>query len=761
MARNKIKYRNTIYDRLSSGGVHLAMSFLPDALEANTLSVAVETENKEILDFLLDDPVTYYYRKKQIGIFYLQSVQQITENKYELYATSAIGLLMKRIHRGGIYTGQTVKEILPDIFGPIPYSVKSNLLDIKLYGWLPYVKPPDSSARDNLVQILFAIGASVKTDLNGTVRIEPLWDGVSSFEGTDRMGQGASVTRDAKVTSVSVTEHQYTVGTESVDLFEGTVQEGDIITFDEPMHSLEATGFSILSSGANYATLSAGSGKLTGKNYIHNTRIIEKKISESQTENIESVEDKTLVSLVNSNAAAERLANYHKCFEFIDAKIVYKDEMPGDVINVYHPYDKKIVTACLESADINLSNTLKADETLLVGFVPPKPETGYITERVVLTGSGTWKKPAGVTRIEYVLIGPGQGGRAGKKGEPGSATTLSFSYSLLGINTRYSGKHPGEGGKGGEGGAPGHGGKIYRGEMDLSVIDELEYSCGPGGTGATYDESNPEAEGNEGSATTLGDISSDLGSSSEFGYTDIITGEVYATTGLQGIAGGDGAGTTAEDRENSTAQDGFHFTPSTGVTDEDGTFWPGGTTKTQGNTEPPKLTGDGDQISFNGSLGDGYAGAEVSYALGSGAAAGAAGQNGTALGRFTVSRNSSKTTITARAYATNGLKGADAAIVPKKALNGNGGRGGYGGGGGSSIGAAGTFSGSDGTPVGSYNLSSTTADPGEGGLPSKGGEGGDGLIILYYSVPKETQNGPVMDRTGRFILDKLGRRFVV
>lgn len=197
------------------------------------------------------------------------------------------------------------------------------------------------------------------------------------------------------------------------------------------------------------------------------------------------------------------------------------------------------------------------------------------------------------------------------------------------------------------------------------------------------------------------------------------------------------------------------------MTDEDGTFWAGGTTKTQGNTEPPKLDGDGDSASFTGSLGDGYAGAQVSYALGSGAAAGAAGIDGTALGRFTVSRNSSKTTITARAYATNGLKGADAAIVPKKALNGNGGRGGYGGGGGSSIGIAGTYSGSDGSPVGSYNLSSTTADPGEGGLPSQGGEGGDGLIILYYSVPKETQNGPIMDRTGRFILDKLGRRFVV
>lgn len=759
MGNNKIRYLDHVFgeeDDIKKGNCYLVGTLLGDSLSINTLEFDVESDDSTLTQFKRNDPVIYEHNGKQIGIFYVQNIERIGATTYSFSAVSALGILAEGKHYGGIYTGQTVAEILPDICGTVPYEIKTNLTEIKLYGWLPIASP-----RDNLAQVLFAIGAVIKTDLGGVLRIESLWDGISGELTQNQMYEGPSVKYDSAVTQVVVTEHQYVEGGEETKLFEGTAQQGDIITFNSPMYELVADGFSILESGANYAKVSGGSGTLKGRAYIHNTREVVRDVSEAAEPNIKTVKDATLVSLVNSTAVAERLANYFQWTETIQAPIVYQGEVPGNRVATWHPYDKTGVTACLESADINLSNTLKADETLLVGFVPPKPETGYITERVVLTGSGRWKKPAGVTRIEYVLIGPGQGGRAGKKGEPGSATTLSFSYSLLGINTRYSGKHPGEGGKGGEGGAAGHGGKIYRGEMDLSVIDELEYSCGPGGTGATYDESNPEAEGNEGNATTLGDISSDLGSSSEFGYTDIITGEVYATTGLQGIAGGDGAGTTAEDRENSTAQDGFHFTPSTGVTDEDGTFWAGGTTKTKGNTEPPKLDGDGDQISFNGSLGDGYAGAEVSYALGSGAAAGAAGKDGIALGRFSVSRNSSKTTITARAYATNGLKGADAAIVPKKALNGNGGRGGYGGGGGSSIGAAGTFSGSDGSPVGSYNLSSTTADPGEGGLPSQGGEGGDGLIILYYSVPKETQNGPIMDRTGRFILDKLGRRIVV
>lgn len=758
MWNNKIRYLDHVFgeeDDIKKGNCYLVGTLLGDSLSINTLEFDVESDDSTLTQFKRNDPVIYEHNGKQIGIFYVQNIERIGATTYSFSAVSALGILAEGKHYGGIYTGQTVAEILPGICGTVPYEIKTNLTEIKLYGWLPIASP-----RDNLAQVLFSIGAVIKTDLGGVLRIESLWDGISGELTQNQMYEGPSVKYDSAVTQVVVTEHQYVEGGEETKLFEGTAQQGDIITFNSPMYGLVADGFSILESGANYAKVSGGSGTLKGRAYIHNTREVVRDVSEAAEPNIKTVKDATLVSLVNSTAVAERLANYFQWTETIQAPIVYQGEVPGNRVATWHPYDKTGVIACLESADINLSNTLKANETLLVGFVPPKPETGYITERVVLTGSGTWKKPAGVTRIEYVLIGPGQGGRAGKKGEPGSATTLSFSYSLLGINTRYSGKHPGEGGKGGEGGAPGHGGKIYRGEMDLSVIDELEYSCGPGGTGATYDESNPEAEGNEGNATTLGDISSDLGSSSEFGYTDIITGEVYATTGLQGISGGNGAGTTAENRENSS-NDGFYFTPSTGVTDEDGTFWAGGTTKTQGNTEPPKLDGDGDSASFTGSLGDGYAGAQVSYALGSGAAAGAAGQNGTALGRFTVSRNSSKTTITARAYATNGLKGADAAIVPKKALNGNGGRGGYGGGGGSSIGIAGTYSGSDGSPVGSYNLSSTTADPGEGGLPSQGGEGGDGLIILYYSVPKETQNGPIMDRTGRFILDKLGRRFVV
>ena len=37
----------------------------------------------------------------------------------------------------------------------------------------------------------------------------------------------------------------------------------------------------------------------------------------------------------------------------------------------------------------------------------------------------------------------------------------------------------------------------------------------------------------------------------------------------------------------------------------------------------------------------------------------------------------------------------------------------------------------------------------------------DGFIILYYGVPQKIVSGPVKDKNGRVVLDKLGRRLIV
>lgn len=142
--RNKIIYSQwTFVDKdIQSGSIYLATSLMSDTLEANTISATVECSDKSIIDFERNTPLTYYNRGQQKGIFYVQSISRIGPELYEISATSAIGLLIEGLHYGGIYTGQTVAEVLPGICGTVPYVIKTNLRDIvpRRGDWQPAIQ---------------------------------------------------------------------------------------------------------------------------------------------------------------------------------------------------------------------------------------------------------------------------------------------------------------------------------------------------------------------------------------------------------------------------------------------------------------------------------------------------------------------------------------------------------------------------------------------------------------------------------------------
>lgn len=686
MWNNKIRYLDHVFgeeDDIKKGNCYLVGTLLGDSLSINTLEFDVESDDSTLTQFKRNDPVIYEHNGKQIGIFYVQNIERIGATTYSFSAVSALGILAEGKHYGGIYTGQTVAEILPGICGTVPYEIKTNLTEIKLYGWLPIASP-----RDNLAQVLFSIGAVIKTDLGGVLRIESLWDGISGELTQNQMYEGPSVKYDSAVTQVVVTEHQYVEGGEETKLFEGTAQQGDIITFNSPMYELVADGFSILESGANYAKVSGGSGTLKGRAYIHNTREVVRDVSEAAEPNIKTVKDATLVSLVNSTAVAERLANYFQWTETIQAPIVYQGEVPGNRVATWHPYDKTGVTACLESADINLSNTLKADETLLVGFVPPKASAEYYDTMELIDEDTTWTVPDGVTSLRVVLIGGGSGGSGGASGEDGGR-------GIFGTKGR------GKGGSGGVKGEAGAGGKIYQNNITVSPGNAFQVHIGNGGTGGNGGEA--PANGSDGGDTTFGELSSLNGSRSESGFYEQTSGITYAKPGEAGIPGGNGDGA------NSTAENVIYK----GVT-----YTPGDTVR-----------------------GETYEGYVASGGGGGGASAGENGKDGT-IGR-----------VSTQPYATGGDGGDGGTPVSGEnaTIYGFGGSGGHGGGGG----------GGGGNCTGAEDRYTWEGAGGSGGIGSKGGNGYQGCVILYYSAPKLTASGPVMDRTGRFILDKLGRRFVV
>ena len=752
----KITYKNWtfLFSQTESAKPTREQSLSCESISADTLTAVVRCNDPTIMAFAKNDPIRVWENDSDASMqtYYLRSITRTGATSYRLVAWSAVGLLAAMAHKGGIYTGQTVAEVVKEICGDVPVVVKSVFANTKLYGWLPYCQPNANrrgkSARDNLVQVLFAIGAYLTTDLNGVLHIDALWDGVSSTIGSNRMyASGGKVSYSDPVSAVTVTEHQYIAGTDEKELFSGTSQQGDIITFSEPMHSLTATGFTILESGANYAKISSGSGSLTGKTYIHNTRLVTQTVTENAAENVKSVTDATLVSLVNSSAVAKRLADYYKCRETITNGIVSGQEKPGHVVSVYHPYDKKMVSACIVSLDTTMSGTLKSEMAALVGFLPPQPESSeYYDERVILTGSGEWTVPEGVTSYTRVLVGGGRGGSSGHRGGiPAVRTPKSWTEKYDAFK-RYVGFNYGvslEGGKGGMPGVPGEGGKVLVETVTDAVPGtKVSYACGKGGYGGVFSQGNDA--GAPGTATTMGGATSDTGSSSEAGYTDAITGEVFAAKGKSGIAGSPGNGYTWSDGK-------YTYQPSPSIT-VDGVTYSAGKDKEEVEGEDGR--GDYKIAPY------GYVGYTWRGGYGGGAAAGSNGNDGLANGSGDAYIGSSSAFATVTA--ARGGAGADATPPAKESRYGCGGTSGHGGGGAGSNGVADAHQTSSvNISVSQASLTARDTQPAPGGRGSDGGQGGDGCIIIYYRKLKPLSAGWLRDNTQKPLLDRLGRRLIV
>ena len=624
--------------------------------------------------------------------------------------TSTVGLLDETYHDGGIYTGETVREVCTDICSPLTCYVKSNIANIKLYGWLPI-----ATRRENLAQVLFAVGATLKVDYNGAIRIEGLWDGQSSEITASEMYAGGSVEYATPVTEVIVTEHAYSQSaTETTELFKGTTSAGDKITFDEPCYDLAASGFSILASGANWATVSAGSGALTGKKYTHVTRQVMQQIKPktrelvTQSDNTVKVENATLVSLVNATAVAERLAEYYSHNERINYKIAVKRETPGDVVKIAHPYGGT-VSGCIESADITVSGKLAAEESVLIDYFPPDIGVQEYYDTVeVLTQNGTWTVPENVTSARIVLIGGGSGGSSGCEGEDGKSV--------------HGG---GAGGKGGVAGAGGAGGKVYSVEMDVTPGTNYAVQIGAGGKGGVYSADGSVA-GTSGVQTKFGSLSSENGSSSDIGFADPVNNQFYAQAGDDGIKGGDGgnggeANYTSDDSKVRAGKDGGNALGYAG-----GKGASGSAAKYDG------------QIGVSGGGGGG------------GAAMGNAGGDGN-TGRLEWT-NFSLPEHTGQGWLAKGGaggSGGNATIIPNTpTMLGSGGGGGHGGGGGGGGGLT-------------QAVSTWSHSGGSGGSGSSGGDGAPGCVLIYYRVYRASSAGRFVTRDGKGFNEKFTRKVVV
>lgn len=451
-----------------------------------------------------------YFANELIGAYYFEELKQAGPYEYVMRFLSGIWLLDKSDHPGGLYSGETAGDVIADIIGNVvPYAIDEDIAAIPIYGYLPYDR-----RRNNLQKTLMAIGAAIKNAPDGSLRITQLSDTVTGIFDTSRVFFGGLVVDKVPVTAVQVTEHNYLPSEDEVELYNGTTVEIETVRFNEPIHDLSITGGTILNYGVNYCTFQgSGAVVLKGKRYNHVTRVITVGTppTGSKEDVVKKVTNNTLLGPNNAVFVAEKLFDYLKVAQSIKQEVILGQERPADVVQVVHPYTRELVEACIKSMRVTFGkNEHRAVCEFLLGYKPPGAIVGF-ENHVLLTNSGTWTVPAGVSRIRVIIVGAGNGGQNGGNGTTPSSLSLGLPVVV---------------GQGGKGGAGGEGGYILEINLNVSPGQQFSYICGEGG--------GLDSAGGE---TLFGSYSSNLGRRFPYGYSEPKTGLVFGKKGENGIDG--------------------------------------------------------------------------------------------------------------------------------------------------------------------------------------------------------------------------------
>lgn len=630
-------------------------------------------------------PVLHYMDDVLAARYYIEEMKRTGLISFGISGISAIGLLSRQYHKGGLFSGESFVLVVSEILGDsIDYSVSQELGAVQVYGHLPY-----ATRRDNLRQLLFATNGHVFRDADRQIYFDFL-DGSEAVEILDEnIFENGSVEYPKLATKVTLTEHDYYYygGVSEVTLFDNTngyAVEGLLVKFQNaPIYpaSLATTGTLTFRDASVNCAIVTGQGTLTGKPYVHTTLDLVRYDDNSGREEYEvSVTDATLVTAVNGEGVADRVADYWFHRHIIKADIKWSGERCGKLYSVKNAFLEEEAGYLVKMEKV-VSSFVRASCEFIAGV--GSGDSGNVFEHyAVITSSGSWSIPEGVDTIRLILVGGGSGGQSGLKGKDGNNSS---------------------GGAGGNAGAPGSGGRIYILTL-TGVSGSLSVVIGTGGVGgAACSSDQTPNEGTDGNPTTvtIGGMTytSSAGARSQAGVENIFTGNIYALPGEYGTAGA-----------------------------------PGGSGR-EGASEAGSAVGN----KTGGAPGSSAFGmyAQTSGGAGSGASA---TTNGSAGGNASVVHVESSTSSEWFDYYSHtpgaGANGVAATQRAAATTPGAGGDGGHGGGG---AGGCGVFNGNitdqwEGDvhiKIGDER-SSTAVSAGVGGNGGAGGNGAAGCVIIYY-----------------------------
>lgn len=475
-------------------------------------------------------PIWHYIGNTLQRKMYVNTIDRLTKTRYKINAISAIGILDKQYHKGGVYTGTTVASLLTELIGgAVSYTCDADVGATKIYGWLPY-----ATKRDNLHQILFAENISIIRNANGDMHFTFLRAGTPQAIPESRIFQGASVNYPSVATQIEVTEHsfQYVDTIERVTLIDNansSPASNKLFVFDTaPVYlgSIVADGLTIEEVGVNYAIVS-GQGTLTGIPYFDKKSTVTKTRSSGGQNNTVSISDITLITGVNSENVAERMLSYYTSRETVQAEVKLDGEKVGGIYSFVDKFGDT-VQAYLGKITAKISSFVRANCEFVAGYVPNVFGNNF-THWAYVTGNGSITIQPGTTIARFVIIGGGNGGSSGLKG-------------LDDFNDLQAGS------KGGAGGFGGNGGRIREVILKNPAAGVYQCAAGVGGAaGAVCSSTQTRNNGGNGAASTVtapnGTIYSSADNSAYYsanGIKNLFTEDVYAVKGRNGSKGGDG-----------------------------------------------------------------------------------------------------------------------------------------------------------------------------------------------------------------------------
>lgn len=681
--------------------------------EDNYLFGTADATSGDLTQTAYGTPILFYRDNVLFSKFYVRSVERVGRTKYAITAMSAVGFLDNQRHYGGVYSGVTVEDLIDEIIGSaFTYSIDAAVQDQYVSGWLPV-----DTARNNLHKVMFAFGISLTKDANGDIQFVFLSNSSPSSVPNDRIFLGGSVDYSERVTDVEVWEHIfYKLPAESESIYTnngGITADHLMIEFSEPYYDLTTdVALVINESGDNYAVVT-GTGTLYGKKYFHATNVISQHIADAAVvPNVITSSEDALINSLNSRSVLARLVSYYSSKKTVRADILLAGEKAGSVISFEDAFGDSS-TGIIAEQDTTASSFLKAACKIITDYTPTG-QGNFYQNRVLVSSSGTWTVPAGVTDIRIALIGGGGGGQGGYDGELGAGGRYDPDWGMDGDMTRYGDREGGYLGyfyssgsqplkKGGVGGEPGTPGKAYIIDKEVTPGEVITIVVGAGGAGGAHNGTDGSAgTASTAASTSLGSLSSESGTSTDAGYYDVLAGLAFATAGAVGYVGGDGGQT---DTQSLLGWLGYAGLPG-------GDF---------NETYHGGAGGSGEHIDPFIESPDSYK-YRASGGGGGGAAFGANGGNGTdGYISYHGDYNEYKDV-----HCGSGGKGADA-LPPPQAFYGCGGQGGNGGGAGGNAGG-----GYSDTYFSEFNDRYYDGERGQPGLGSVGGQGGAGCVIIYY-----------------------------